>query len=240
MYNIIAIQTARANSQSIKKKNLLKVNGVPLFLRNILEAKKCNLILDVYCTTDDKFIIRNSKKFNYKIIKRPKKLAGPKASHIKVMQHAINFIEKQKKIKIDIVVILLGNTIGASSKILKEAIKKIKRNDCVASVSKFNMFNPLRAFKINKNKLKTIIPQNKIANVKNSNDKNVLGDVYFCNGNFWICKRKNFFEKRKSKPLPWMGKNIIPFKQNVFLELDDIWQIDYVKNSYKISPQNIE
>lgn len=240
MKNIIAIQTARANSISIKKKNLIKVNGIPIFLRSILAAKKCKLIKDVYCSTDDKYIIGNSTKFNYKVIKRPKRLAGSNSSHLEVMQHAIKTIEKKKKFKIDIIVMLLGNSVGPSAKSLEEAIKKLKQNDCVASVSKFNMFNPLRALKIKKNKLKTFIPQEKISNKKNLNEKNVLGDIFFCNGNFWICKRKNFFQKKKSKPLPWMGKKIIPYKQRTFLELDNSWQIDYVKNSYKISQRSIK
>ena len=45
-----------------------------LYLRSILAVKN-KFISDVYCTTDDKFIIRNSNKFDYKIIKRPRKLA---------------------------------------------------------------------------------------------------------------------------------------------------------------------
>ena len=148
------------------KKNLIKVNGIPLYLRSILAAKNCKFISDVYCSTDDKFIIRNSNKFDYKIIKRPRKLAGSHSSHLEVMQHAIRFIEFEKNCKIDIVVMLLGNTVGPSSKSLEEAIKILNDNDCVASVSKFNMFNPLRALKVKDKILKTFIPQEKISNKK--------------------------------------------------------------------------
>ena len=57
---------------------------------------------------------------------------------------------------------------------------------------------------------------------------------------FGFVKGKISFKKKKSKPLPWMGNKTIPYKQNTFLELDDAWQIDYVRNSHKISQRKIK
>ena len=50
MKKIAALQTARAGSKSVPKKNLLKVNGHPLFAHSILSANQ--VVLDVYCSTD--------------------------------------------------------------------------------------------------------------------------------------------------------------------------------------------
>ena len=37
MKKILAIQTARANSKSVKKKNLIKINNEPIFLKSLNE-----------------------------------------------------------------------------------------------------------------------------------------------------------------------------------------------------------
>lgn len=240
---ILAIQTARANSKSVKKKNLIKIDNEPIFLKSLKSAINCKEIDKVVCTTDDKIIASYSKKFNFDAIKRPKSLTGPNASHLLTIKHALLETEKKYKCKYDIVVLLLGNVVGISAKALSQGIKKLKNNDSVVSVSKFNMFNPLRAFSENSNKLiKTSIDPKNINNSKkkNSNDKNVLGDIYFCNGNFWIMKRSNFFIKSKQiPPFPWIGRKIVPFKQKTFFEIDDVWQTDFLKKFSKSFKEEI-
>jgi N-acylneuraminate cytidylyltransferase len=231
---IIAIQTARANSKSVKKKNLIKINGEPIFLKNLKSALNSKKIDKVVCSTDDKYIIKLSQKYKYDIVERPKYLRGDKASHFETIKHALLKSEKKYNIKFDIIILLLGNAAGNSAKVLNQAINKLKDNDCVVSVSKFNMFNPFRAFYItNKKKLVSIIDipkYKKLNKIQNKNDKNAFGDIYFFNGSFFVFKRSNFFIKSKQKPpFTWMGKNIVPFKQKTFFEIDDNWQIDIVK-----------
>ena len=238
MKKIIAIQTARAGSKSVIKKNLIKINGEPIFLKNLKSALKSKKIDKVVCTTDDKYIIKMSKKYNYDVIQRPKYLSGDKASHFETIKHALLKSEKKYNIKFDVVILLLGNAVGCNSKVLNQAINKLKDNDCVVSVSKFNMFNPFRAFCItNKKKLVSILDisnDKKLNKIQNKNDKNAFGDIYFFNGSFFIFQRSNLFIKSKQKPpFTWMGKNIIPFKQKTFFEIDDSWQIDVVKKMSK-------
>ena len=54
--NIVALQTARAGSKSIPKKNLLEVDGHPLFAHSTRAAVGCELINSVWCSTDDAVI----------------------------------------------------------------------------------------------------------------------------------------------------------------------------------------
>lgn len=238
---ILAIQTARAGSKSVKKKNLIEINGSPIFLHSLQSAINCKIIDKVVCSTDDKKIINLSKKYEYDIIKRPRFLSSDKASHFDTIKHALLKSEEKYQTRFDIIVLLLGNVVGVNSQALNKAIKKLKNNDSVVSVSKFNMFNPLRAFYIKNNgKLTTFIDSkknNKTKKISNKNDKNAFGDIFFCNGNFWILSRSNFFiQSKQQPPFNWIGKKIVPFKQNVFFEIDDSWQINVVKamsNSYK-------
>ena len=54
---ILAIQTARAGSKSVKKKNLIKVNGYPIFLHILKSAIDCKIIDKVVCSIDDNKIV---------------------------------------------------------------------------------------------------------------------------------------------------------------------------------------
>jgi N-acylneuraminate cytidylyltransferase len=173
MKKILAIQTARANSKSVKKKNLIKINNEPIFLKSLKAAINCKDIDKVVCTTDDEVIANYSKKYNYTAIKRPKSLRGPNASHLLTIKHALIETERKDKCKYDVVILLLGNVIGVSAKALSQAIKKLKNNDSVVSVSKFNMFNPLRAFSEDgRNLIKTSIDPKYIFKTKNRNKLN--------------------------------------------------------------------
>jgi CMP-N-acetylneuraminic acid synthetase len=228
--NIYALQTARAGSKSVPSKNILEIQGKPLYLHNVDAAIGCEKIQDVYISTDCPYIKGNYNKKEYKILNRSKHLCGDNASHHEVMINSLYQIEDEIEAKVDILVVLLGNSMGASSQDLNKAIKILLENkeaDSVQSVSEFNMFNPFRALKINNNKLESIIPQDEIekqSKIKNINDKNSCGEVYFFNGSFWVCKRDAILGKGLL-PFPWLGYNIIPYIQDTVFELDASWQI---------------
>ena len=69
MEKIAALQTARAGSKSVPKKNLLKVDGHPLFAHSILSANQ--VVFDVYCSTDDPEIKELAEYYQFKVIDRP-------------------------------------------------------------------------------------------------------------------------------------------------------------------------
>ena len=121
MKKIIAIQTARAGSKSVKKKNLIRINGTPIFLHSLKSAIDCKMINRVVCSTNDKEIIRLSRKYKYNIIERPKFLSGDRASHFDTIKHALLESEKKSQHKFDIVILLLGNVVGVNSKVLSQS-----------------------------------------------------------------------------------------------------------------------
>lgn len=228
----VALQTARAGSKSIPKKNLLEVDMHPLFAHSIMAATNCNLIDSVWCSTDDDTIKSLSNFYDFNVIDRPLELSGDDDSHLDVIRHGVTYIENNIG-RCDIVVLLLGNVVGIDSKSLKQAINMLDGYDSVVSVSKFNMFNPFRAMQIKNNELNTFIPQDQIKSSKQANDKNSAGDIYYCNGNFWIMKRDVIFQDGNKLPFQWLGNKICPYVQDTFLELDAPWQKDYVMHSIR-------
>ena len=78
--NIHAIILARGGSKGIKNKNLIKVNSKPLVYWSINSFIKNKKIKKTWVSSDDRKILKISKKYGANIIVRPKKLANDKAS----------------------------------------------------------------------------------------------------------------------------------------------------------------
>jgi len=98
---IQAIIIARGDSKGIHKKNIVNFFGKPLIYWTINQIKTSRICKDIWVSSDNDEILNISKKFGAKIIKRPKKFAKDKSSSEEAWLHAINYIENQKKLKID-------------------------------------------------------------------------------------------------------------------------------------------
>ena len=138
--NNIAIILARGGSKTIPKKNIKNFCGKPLIAWSIEQAKKTKNIHDVWVSSDDKKILSISKKFGAKIILRPKSLSTSKSSSVSGWIHAINEIEKTRKI--DIVVALQATSPIRESSDLESSVQKFSRNnfDSMFSASKIGDF----------------------------------------------------------------------------------------------------
>jgi CMP-N-acetylneuraminic acid synthetase len=228
--SIYALQTARAGSKSVKSKNTMLFDDKPLFQHPVEKALESQLIKRVYISTDIYLIKRNSDNLPYKIIPRPEELAGDDSSHHDVMIHGLAEIERMEREDVDILVILLGNSLGAKGAELDKAIQFLIENpeyDSVQSVSEFNMFNPFRAFKVENDELTTFLDQKEIeraATMQNVNDKDSAGNIYFANGSFFICRRNVLLSENGGQPFPWLGYKIKPWIQDVTMEIDAYWQ----------------
>ena len=228
--NIYALQTAREGSKSVPSKNLLKIDGKPLYKWNYEEAKKCPLIKRTFISTDiPEILISNHKD----AIQRPEHLCTDTASHHETIIHGLYNIETIVQERVDILVILLGNNKGATSGDLVRGINKVKNfpgYDGAMSVGEYNMFNPYRAYKMNPNQgLDTYIDQEQYPDINNLNNKDAYGSVYFFNGSFWVCKRENIIKNNGLQPFPWVGTNIAPIVQDSkIMELDASWQIPLI------------
>lgn len=228
--NVYALQTARKGSKSVKNKNTMDINGKPLYRHPVDKAIKSKLIKSVFISTDIESVIQNKEKIDYSTIRRPDYLCKDNSSHHDTMIHGLKEIEKAKKEKVDFLVVLLGNSLGSPGNEIDKAVDfliKNKQYDSVQTVSEFNMFNPLRSFKIKNDNLETCVDQKeieKISILKNVNDKKSAGDVYFANGSFFICKREVLLNKKGLLPYPWLGYKIKPWIQKVNMEIDAYWQ----------------
>lgn len=229
---IVALQTARECSKSVIDKNMYPYNGKPLYEHNISHAQNCKLINDVYITTDCQRIIDAKKA---KIIRRPAFLCKDTSSHYNTIIHGLNKIEADTG-KVDILIVLLGNTPHAYTEDLTMAILNFTKSenfdkfDSCMSVAKYPMFNPYRSFEKLTNGNIVSIVDHKATNRQNVNDKNAFNDTYFFTGSFWIIKRETLIKNNGKSVFSWLGNRIMPFEQiPLYQELDASWQINLLK-----------
>tara|TARA_A100001234_G_C12480698_1_gene323372 strand:- start:11 stop:721 length:711 start_codon:yes stop_codon:yes gene_type:complete len=123
---VLAIITARKNSKGIKNKNIKKLNNKPLIQYTFESANNSKLITDIIVSTDSNKIIELSKKFGIEApFKRPANLSTSKASSLDVIDHALNWFEKNKKTKVDYIVLLQPTSPLRSNDHIDQSIKKI-------------------------------------------------------------------------------------------------------------------
>jgi len=233
---ITAIVMGRKNSKGFPGKNLYKILGRPLAYYPVKAAKECPEIGKIYLSTDDPGLMKIAKDNGLRIIKRPHHLCTDKALGEDVYLHAYEKIKKELPGKnIELIVLLMCNAATIDSKTISEGIKLLRKNpkyDSCVSVSKYNMWSPLRARRIAKNGLlEPFIPFGSFANPKNlSCDRDSQGDVWFADMGVSII-RPRCLEKIEEGKLPqrWMGKKIYPLKQWGGLDVDYEWQIPQVE-----------
>ena len=232
---IIAIIIGRKGSVGFPKKNTFKILNKPLASYAIEAAKKVDKIDKIYLSTDDPNLIKLGMQHDINLIKRPKYLSTKKALAEDAFVHAYKKIKSKEKSNIDIVVLLMCNAPTITENQIIKGINILEKNkdiDSAVTVSKYNMYSPLRARKINNNGLlDPFVPFNTFGNPKTLNcDRDSQGDVYFADMGVSIV-RPYCLENMKDGLLPqkWMGKKIMPIKSEAGFDLDYEWQLPGVE-----------
>lgn len=148
----IAIIPARGGSKRIPKKNIKDFFGKPLIAYSIEIALASNLFEKVIVTTDDEDIAKIVKEYGAEVpFLRPKELADDFTGTVDVVNHAIEYLEKQGEYY-EYVCTIYATAPFLKSMYLKEGYEKLKNSDAVNAFSATTMPFPIqRTFKLDKN-----------------------------------------------------------------------------------------
>ncbi len=244
---ICALMIGRAGSKGFPEKNIKKVLGRRLCEYPLIASKNSKHVDKIFVSTDCPVIAKESKKYGAFVIKRPLKLANSKALGEDVYEHAYFKIKKYLNLKsknIEFVILLMANAPTITGKLIDKGIDILKKNkkiDSAVSTSVYNMWSPLRARKLSKEKLlKPFIPFKTFGNPKTLNcDRDSQGDVHYADMSVSVV-RPRCLENLKKGLLPqkWMGKKIAPIFSSGGCDVDYEWQLPMVeywlkKNGYK-------
>ncbi|HJM83525.1 MAG TPA: cytidylyltransferase [Nitrospinota bacterium] len=233
---IPALLLGRKGSQGFPGKNTMELLGNPLAYYPMKAAKDTKEVDTVYLSTDDPALMDIAKSNGVEVIVRPDYLCTNEALGEDAYVHGYKEIAKMNSNKtIELIVLLFCNSPTVSSELISEGIKILRENpemDSAVSVSKYNMWSPLRARKINsEGLLSPFVPFETFGDPKTLNcDRDSQGDVWFADMSVSIVKTRCLDNLDEGLlPQKWMGRNIYPLKQEGGLDVDYPWQVPQVE-----------
>ena len=238
---ISALLLGRKGSKGFPGKNTKNVSGHPLAYYPMKAALNCPQVDNVYLSTDDEVLMGIAKENGVRIIIRPTELCSDNALGEHAFVHGYEEIKKMNPGKdIELMVLLFCNAPTITPQTISEGIRILREHpeyDSAVTVSKYNMWSPLRARKIGDDgMLHPFVPFETFGDPKTLNcDRDSQGDVWFADMGASIV-RPHCLENLENGLLPqkWMGQKIYPLKQWGGLDVDYEWQIPQVEYWLKI------
>lgn len=233
---ICALLLGREKSVGFPGKNLHKVLGKPLAYYPLVAARDAEGVDEVYLSTDSKGLMELAEKEKVNVIRRPAELCTNEATGLDAFVHGYNVVKDLNKDKeIEFILLMFCNAPTVTSETIEEGVKVLRGNpdyDSAVTVSKYNMWSPLRARKIDSDGLlKPFVPFETFGDPKKMNcNRDSQGDVWFADVALSIV-RPRCLENVENGLLPqkWMGQNIYPLKQWGGCDVDYEWQIPIIE-----------
>lgn len=232
---IAGLLLGREGSKGFPGKNTFPVLGRPLMAYPLMAAQKAKYVDKVFVSTDSETIKEIGRKYGAEIIHRPAELCTPEALGEDAFVHGYNYIKELTGEEIELMVLLFCNSPTILPETIDEGIQILRKNpliDSAVTVSRYNMWSPLRARKIGSDGLlHPFVPFETFGDPKTLNcDRDSQGDVFFADMGASIVRSRNLENISEGLlPQKWMGKHIYPLKQWGGCDVDYGWQIPQVE-----------
>lgn len=236
---IAALMLGRDGSRGFPGKNTFPVLGRPMMAYPLLAAKAAESVDGAWVSTDSENIKKVAREYGAKVIDRPPELCTPQALGEDAFAHGYRVIrdELAKDGKsVELLVLLFCNAPTVSGELIDQGVKLLRERpelDSAVSVSRYNMWSPLRARKETADgTLLPFVPFETFGDPKTLNcDRDSQGDVWFADMGLSIVRPRNL-ERLDEGLLPqkWMGRKIAPLKQWGGCDVDYDWQVPGVEH----------
>lgn len=231
---VCALLLGREGSQGFPGKNLYPVLGKPLMAYPLGAAMQSGLVSRTFVSTDSPRIRAVALEHGAEIIDRPPELATPEALGEDAFVHGYEEIVRRigaQDETLEFLVLLFCNAPTVTSALIDRGIAALREHeeiDSAVSVSRYNMWSPLRARKIgHEGLLEPFVPFETFGDPATlSCDRDSQGDVWFADMGVSVV-RPRCLEDIDSGLLPqkWMGRRILPLEQEAGFDVDYEWQI---------------
>jgi len=228
---VAALIIGRAGSTGFPGKNITPIVGRPLVSYPILAAKHAVNVNQVYISTDSEEIMQIGKQYGAQIIERPAYLATKEALSQDAFKHGFETIVKLvAPQELEMIVLLFANGATITPGIIDRGIEALRADeslDSAVTVSKYNMWSPLRAHKIENGLLESFLDPSFFESA--DCDRDSQGDVYFPDCSAFVVRPKCFDYAYGRPPFPWIGRKVKPLEQWGGLDVDYQWQFPMVE-----------
>ena len=231
---IMALLIGREGSIGFPKKNIYPILKRPTMLYPLLASLNSKFVDEVYVSTDSKKIEEIAKKFGVEVIKRPPELATSESLSDDVFVHGYRHVKNKIKKEIELVVILMCNAIMILPETIDKGIEILRTRqdaDSAVTVSSYNMWNPIRARRIDKDGfLHPFVPFDKF-NFKVDSNRQKQETVYFHDCGVSVVRPKCLENVEEGLlPQKWMGQKIYPLIQSGGLDIDYSYEVPLAEN----------
>jgi hypothetical protein len=231
---IAALLLGRKGSTGFPGKNLYPVLGRPLTAYPMLAAQHAREVDRVYVSTDDERIMAVAREYGVRVIERPPALATPEALGEDAFVHGYEVIRDEASgngEQVEMMVLLFCNAATVVSRTIDQGVSILRDHadyDAAVTVSRYNMWSPLRARKVGADGLlNPFVPFETFGDPRTlSCDRDSQGDVWFADMGASIV-RPRCLEHIEAGLLPqkWMGQKIYPLEQWGGCDIDYAWQV---------------
>ena len=235
---ICALLLGRGGPGGFPGKNTHLVLGRSLMSYPLVAAQESDCVDKVFVSSDSEEIIKIGNDYGAETIKRPNELCTNEALAEDAYLHGYEYIKRRlvdENIEVEIMILLFANSPTLTSEHIDEAVRVLREDetlDSAVTVSRYNMWSPLRARKIGPDGcLEPFVPFETLGDLNKLNcDRDSQGDVYFADMS--LCAvRPRCLENIDSGLLPqkWLGKKIYPIHNWGGLDVDYDWQLPQVE-----------
>jgi CMP-N-acetylneuraminic acid synthetase len=231
---IVALLLGRKGSVGFPGKNLYPVLGRPMAWYPMNAALKSASVDKVFISTDDPELMALAEENDLEVIERPDYLCTKEALGEDAYVHGYHEICKRLGEKPELMVLLFCNAATLTAERIDEGVEVLRANpeyDSAVTVSRYNMWSPLRARAIASDGLLYPFIDFEHFDSENLNcDRDSQGDAWFADVAISVVRPYNL-EHIDDGMLPqkWMGKKIYPLKQEAGCDVDYEWQIPVVE-----------
>ncbi|HEY9070171.1 MAG TPA: cytidylyltransferase [Candidatus Ozemobacteraceae bacterium] len=231
---IAALILGRKGSVGFPGKNLFPVLGRPLSWYPMNAAKNAKLVDRVYLSTDDERLMELARQTGVEVIERPAYLCTKEALGEDAYKHGYEEICRRLGQRPELMVLLFCNAATLLPETIDEGITILRNNasyDSAVTVSRYNMWSPLRARKIGPDGLlHPFIPHDVFESKTLNCDRDSQGDSWFADVAVSVVRPDNLEHLEQGLlPQKWMGQKIYPLKQEAGCDVDYEWQIPVVE-----------
>jgi hypothetical protein len=229
---IAALLLGRKGSVGFPGKNTFPVLGRPLAFYPMNAALTAPSVDRTYLSTDDPDLMRIAEENGVEVIVRPDHLCTKEALGEHAYVHGYEEIARRNPgEEIELMVLLFCNAPTVDAVTIEEGIRVLREHpdyDSAVTVSRYNMWSPLRARKRDaEGLLQPFVPFETFGDPRTLNcDRDSQGDVLFADMGTSIV-RPRCLENLDAGMLPqkWMGQRIYPLQQDAGMDVDYQWQM---------------
>lgn len=227
---IQAITIGREGSEGYPGKNVASILGRPTCWYPMKALQESELVDDTFVSTDFDAIADIAREMDVTVFDRDPDLATSDASSKDAFKDGYEQVLDAVTEDIEMVVLAFCNSPTMMPGTIDEGIRTLRENedlDSAVPVSRYNMRSPVRAYRIEDERLEHFVDPETIEGA--STDRDTQPDAYFADCSFFVVRPRCFDFNRGKPPFPWIGDEIYPIESWGGLDIDYEWQVPQVE-----------